>query len=60
MLVLTRRVGQAIFVGDCKVVVSAITRDGRVRLAIEAPPHVEIDREEIRAAKEAERKGRRE
>ena len=60
MLVLTRRVGQAIYVGDCKVVVSEITRDGRVRLAIDAPPHIEVDREEVRLSKDDERRRRRE
>jgi carbon storage regulator len=47
MLVLSRKLGETIVISDCiKVTVTAI--DGnKVRLGIEAPPEVRIDREEV-------------
>ena len=46
MLVLARKQGQTIVIGDARVVVTSI--DGnQVRLGIEAPPGVEIVREEL-------------
>ena len=52
MLVLSRRKNQAIVIdGDVRILVTGIS--GKcVRLAVEAPPHVRVDREEI-----ANRKG---
>jgi carbon storage regulator len=48
MLVLTRKVGETIFIDDCiKVTITSIDRN-QVRLGISAPPEVRIDREEIR------------
>jgi carbon storage regulator len=56
MLVLMRREGDGICIGDdVRVVVVGIVR-GHVRLGIEAPDDVEIDREEVRAAKIERRK----
>jgi len=47
MLILSRRVGDAILIGDgIRVVVLACDRRG-VRLGIEAPPDVRVLREEI-------------
>lgn len=47
MLVLSRRLGQRIFLGDSIVLqVTDLDRD-RVRIGIEAPPHVPIYREEV-------------
>jgi carbon storage regulator len=47
MLVLTRRVGEEIVIGnDIRVTVTAIRGD-RVRIGISAPPDVRVDREEI-------------
>jgi len=47
MLVLTRRVGEAIIVDDnIHVTVVSIT-GGKVRLGIDAPPLVKVDREEV-------------
>ncbi len=47
MLVLTRKVGEAILVGkDIKVYVGEITK-GRVKIAIDAPKEVLILREEL-------------
>jgi carbon storage regulator len=47
MLVLTRKVGETIIIGGgIRVTVTAI--DGnKVRLGIEAPPEVRVDREEV-------------
>ncbi len=47
MLVLSRRVGERIQIGD-NIVVTVTTVDGnRVRLGIEAPKHVHIMRKEL-------------
>lgn len=47
MLVLTRRPGQRILIDD-RIVVSVIsTKNGQVRLGIEAPANVHILREEL-------------
>jgi carbon storage regulator len=47
MLVLTRKTGESIYIGgNIRVTVTSI--DGnKVRLGIEAPPSVRIDREEV-------------
>jgi carbon storage regulator len=47
MLVLTRRVGEAVVIeGGIRVEVNAVLGD-RVRLAIEAPRSTRVDREEV-------------
>lgn len=47
MLVLTRKPGQSVFIGeDIKVTLHGI-RGNQVRLGVEAPSHVKIYREEI-------------
>ncbi len=47
MLVLTRRVGEEIIIdGDIRVTVVGLKGD-RVRIGIEAPPAVTVDRREI-------------
>lgn len=47
MLVLARKKGQSIMIGgDIKVVITEVTGE-TVRLGIEAPPNLEIFREEI-------------
>jgi len=54
MLVLTRKPGEAIFIGDdIKLTILDITRN-QVRLGIVAPKAIEVDREEIRARKNRE------
>jgi len=47
MLVLTRRVGEILYIGNDIVVKVAEVNGQRVRLAIEAPDHVRINRKEI-------------
>lgn len=48
MLVLMRGVGESIRIGDDIEVVIVAIRIGRVRIGISAPPHVAIDRSEVR------------
>lgn len=51
MLMLTRRMGESIHIGeDVTVVVSAIA-GGQVRIGIAAPREIRVDRSEIRAAR---------
>ncbi len=48
MLSLTREVGQKILIGDDIVVtVISISGNGRVKLGIDAPRQVRVDREEV-------------
>ena len=47
MLVLTRRVGQSIVIGDDVVVTVLEVRGDSVRLGVEAPRAVEVHREEV-------------
>jgi carbon storage regulator len=47
MLVLSRKVGQSILIDGVKVTITASDR-GKVRLGIDAPPQVRVDREEVR------------
>jgi carbon storage regulator len=49
MLVLTRKVGEAIVVGSTIRVSVVEIKHGQVRLGIEAPPNVPIHRDEIYA-----------
>lgn len=53
MLILTRRIGESILIGDDINVVVIEIKGGQVRLGIEAPSGVAIDRQEIRLRKEA-------
>ena len=47
MLVLSRRPGQVITIGDDIRVIIVEERGGKIRVGVEAPKHVEVDREEI-------------
>lgn len=47
MLLLTRRAGEAILIGDGIRLIVLATERGQVRLGIEAPPEVTILRQEI-------------
>lgn len=53
MLILSRRVGESIRIGDDITVVVIEIKGSQVRLGVEAPQGVAIDRQEIRARKEA-------
>ena len=55
MLVLSRKEGEKIFIGeDIKITVLEISKS-QVRIGIEAPKTIEVDREEIREHKNRER-----
>lgn len=51
MLCLTRRFGESIVIGDGITVTVISTREGQVRLGIDAPADVAVDRAEVRTAK---------
>jgi carbon storage regulator len=55
MLVLTRKIGEIVWVGDVCVTVLEISGH-KVRLGINAPRSVQIDRDEIRQRKLAQQK----
>lgn len=50
-LVLTRREGQSIVIGDKIKVTVTHVRTGQVRLVVSAPAEVAVDREEVRVRK---------
>ncbi len=57
MLVLTRKVNEAIVIaGKVRVVVAEVRRD-KVRLGVEAPRNVTVDREEIHLGKVSPTRG---
>jgi carbon storage regulator len=47
MLILTRRIGERILIGDDVEITVLGVRGSQVRLGIQAPPHVSVHREEI-------------
>ncbi len=47
MLVLSRRPGEGIVVGDGITITVVRVDDGKVRLGVEAPPGVSVTREEV-------------
>ncbi|TFG89365.1 MAG: carbon storage regulator CsrA [Gemmatimonadales bacterium] len=49
MLVLTRKLGENIRIGDLVKITVLEVRSGQVKLGIEAPPDVKVHREEIYA-----------
>lgn len=53
MLILTRKAGQRLMIGDDIAVTVVGVNGDQVRLGVEAPRSVEIDREEIREKKRA-------
>ncbi len=59
MLILTRRIGETIVVGDDVLVTVLSIKGNQVRIGIQAPPSVSVDREEIHELKVAEREGRK-
>lgn len=54
MLVLARRTGERICIGDGIVITLVAMDGGRAKIGIDAPPTITIDREEIRVRKDAE------
>ena len=55
MLILTRKPEERIMIGSDIVVTVLGVHGGQVRIGIAAPSDVEVDREEVRARKLAER-----
>ena len=53
-LVIKRRSGQAVHIGDQIVVIVGEMRCGQVRINIQAPPDMRVDRAEVRAERERE------
>ncbi|PYD92666.1 carbon storage regulator [Pseudomonas syringae pv. pisi] len=51
MLILTRRFGESIVIGDNIKITVVSGRDGNIRLGIDAPTELAVDRSEIRADK---------
>lgn len=51
MLCLTRRFGESIVIGDNIKITVISGRDGQIRLGIDAPADLAVDRSEIRTAK---------
>ena len=56
MLVLTRKLGENIRIGDSVKITVLEVRSGQVKLGIEAPPEVKVHREEIYARIQEERR----
>lgn len=54
MLILTRRPGERLCIGDNVTVTVLAVKGSQVRIGIEAPRHVAVDREEIAARKRAD------
>lgn len=53
MLVLTRRQNETLIIdGEIRIRILSVHGE-RVRLGIEAPPHVRVDREEVHARRES-------
>jgi carbon storage regulator len=55
MLILTRRTGETILIGDDVRVTVLAVKGNQVRLGIAAPKDTQIDRQEIAERKQAER-----
>ena len=57
MLILSRRVGETVVIGRNVTVTILGIKGNQVRVGIDAPPEVEVDREEVRDRKDREREG---
>lgn len=47
MLILTRRIGEKLIIGDDTVIKVVRIEGSQVRIGIDAPPHIRVVREEI-------------
>lgn len=54
MLILTRKAGESLVIANNIVVTVIGVNHGQVRLGIEAPAHVVVDREEIHQRRQAD------
>jgi carbon storage regulator len=59
MLVLSRKENESIKIGDSITVKVVAIRGNKVRLAIDAPPEVPVDREEVRRRIDQEQRPQR-
>jgi carbon storage regulator len=59
MLILTRRIGETIIIGDDIEVTVLGVQGTQVRVGVKAPKHVVVDREEIRMKRNAEKQIKR-
>lgn len=55
MLILTRRIGETLMVGDEVTVTVLGVKGGQIRIGIDAPKEVEVHREEIYKKIQAEK-----
>ena len=58
MLVLSRKPGEQLKIGDDVTIAIIAVKGNQVRIGINAPAHITVDRMEIAQRKEAERLGR--
>ena len=56
MLILTRRPGESIMIGDNITILIASIKNGQVKVGIDAPKNVEVHRDEIYEKIQLERK----
>jgi carbon storage regulator len=57
MLILTRRVGETLNIGDDITVTVLGVKGNQVRIGVKAPAEVSVDREEVRQRKDQEQLG---
>lgn len=56
MLVITRKLGECIYIGDTVKIVVLEVRSGQVKIGIDAPRDIQVHRGEIYARIEAEKR----
>lgn len=57
MLVLTRSIGEKLFFNNGEIIVTVLeVRGNQVRLGIDAPKHISVNREEVQMRMDADRK----